>query len=89
MMRTFVRVHRDAAFLFFLMRPTRMLMSSVARPHPPKECKVTPPMLHAAMPVEAVTATASGADMYFLRSDLMISRRRTDLPVPGGVSAGR
>jgi hypothetical protein len=43
---------------------------------------VTPPMLQAAMPVEAVTATASGLAMYFLRRDLMISRKRTDLPVP-------
>jgi hypothetical protein len=33
-------------------------------------------------PVDAVIATASTALTYFLRSVLMISRRRTDLPVP-------
>ena len=33
-------------------------------------------------PVDAVTATASGDLMYFLRRDLMISRRRTDFPAP-------
>lgn len=45
-------------------------------------------MLQAAIPVDAVTATASGVAAYFFRSDAMISRRRTDLPVPAHVSKG-
>jgi hypothetical protein len=39
------------------------------------------------VPVDAVTATASGALTYFLRRVLIISRRRTDLPVPRRRSA--
>ncbi|KAJ7022119.1 hypothetical protein C8F04DRAFT_903065, partial [Mycena alexandri] len=54
---------------------------SLPSPMPPKEWIVMPPMLHAAMPVDAVMATASAALCVFL-SVLMISRRRTDFPVP-------
>lgn len=44
---------------------------------------MTPPMLHAAMPVLAVTATASLATLpNFLLRQWMIWRRSTDLPVP-------
>ena len=53
-------------------------------PIPANECSVTPPMLQAAMPVGAVTTTASGrfSSRYFsLRSEMM-RRRRKDLPVP-------
>ena len=39
-------------------------------------------MLHAAMPVEAVTATASWRFLNFSLREVMISRRRTDFPVP-------
>jgi len=48
---------------------------------PANEWTVEPPMLTAAMPVEAVTQTAPGSG-YLSRSDLISSRRRTDLPVP-------
>lgn len=48
-----------------------------------------PPMLHAAMPVEAVTATASVLPRCLRLREAMISRRRTDLPVPGGEGGGR
>lgn len=86
-MRTFVLSHLAAAFLFFLILGNSTPTSSTASPAPPNECNVIPPMLQAAIPVEAVTATASGALEYFLRSDLIISRRRTDFPVPtSGIS---
>lgn len=51
------------------------------RENKPKECSVVPPILYAAMPVEAVTATESPKS-YFSRSDSIICRRRKDLPVP-------
>lgn len=82
MINTFVLSHRDRAFLFFLILPTSTGAASIASPAPPKECRVTPPMLQAAIPVEAVTATASAAVAYFFRNDLMISRSKTDFPVP-------
>ena len=43
---------------------------------------VTPPILHAAIPVLAVTATASGFPAYFFFNARMISLKRTDFPVP-------
>ncbi|KAL4782228.1 hypothetical protein BJX76DRAFT_333191 [Aspergillus varians] len=49
---------------------------------PAKLCRVTPSILHAASPVEAVTAIRSGSFLYLSRSFLMISLMRTDLPVP-------
>lgn len=41
-----------------------------------------PPMLEAAIPVLAVTATASALLVYFLRRAAMIVRKSNDLPVP-------
>ncbi|KAF2197020.1 hypothetical protein GQ43DRAFT_357397, partial [Delitschia confertaspora ATCC 74209] len=55
---------------------------SFPSPIPAKLCSVTPPMLQAARPVDAVTATRSGSRMNFFRNSEMISRRRTDFPVP-------
>ena len=81
-MSTLVLNHLAAAFLFFLTLPTNASGFSIASPTPPNECKVTPPILHAAIPVDAVTATASVAVAYFFRKVLMISRSSTDLPVP-------
>ncbi|KAF8578229.1 hypothetical protein K439DRAFT_1306840, partial [Ramaria rubella] len=52
------------------------------KPIPPNECKVTPPTLQAAIPVDAVMATASSVLENFLRRLLMISRSKTDFPVP-------
>ena len=82
MMRTFVLNHLAAAFLFFFTLPAKTSGFSMPKPTPPNECRVTPPMLQAAIPVEAVTATASADAAYFLRRLFMISRRRTDFPVP-------
>lgn len=39
-------------------------------------------MLQAAIPVEAVTATTSGLEEYLRRRLAMISRSKTDFPVP-------
>lgn len=41
-----------------------------------------PPILQAAMPVEAVMAMASGLLAYFERNLLIMLRRSTDFPVP-------
>lgn len=79
---TFVFVHLPEAFLFNLSFLRSISGVSVASPTPPNECKVTPPMLQAAIPVEAVTATASGFLAYLFRKPWIISRSRTDLPVP-------
>lgn len=54
----------------------------MARPTPPKLCSVIPPTLHAAIPVDAVTATASDLLRYFSFSSAMMLRSSTDLPVP-------
>ncbi|KAK4137198.1 hypothetical protein BT67DRAFT_341488, partial [Trichocladium antarcticum] len=63
---------------------TSVLASSFPRPMPEKLCSVMPPMLHAAKPVEAVTATRSGSRTCFFLSSWMMARIRTDLPVPAG-----
>ncbi|KAK4123835.1 hypothetical protein N657DRAFT_533159, partial [Parathielavia appendiculata] len=63
---------------------TSILVSSFPRPMPAKLCKVTPPILHAARPVEAVTAKRSGSRAYFFLSSWMMARISTDLPVPAG-----
>ncbi|PYH75685.1 hypothetical protein BO82DRAFT_250764, partial [Aspergillus uvarum CBS 121591] len=55
---------------------------SLPNPIPAKLCSVTPSMLQAARPVDAVTATRSGSRLYLSRSFLMISRISTDFPVP-------
>ncbi len=88
MISTLVLNHLVMAFLFRLMLVTSWPTSLVPSPTPLNECSVCPPMLHAAMPVDAVTATASALRTCFLRRLPMISRRRTDLPVPGGGAAG-
>ncbi|KAI0317992.1 hypothetical protein OF83DRAFT_1030784, partial [Amylostereum chailletii] len=52
---------------------------SFPRRIPAQECRVVPPILRDAIPVDAVIANhffCSGPN------NLMISRRRTDLPVP-------
>lgn len=51
-------------------------------PMPAHECSVVPPTWQAAMPVAAVTATASGRIFHLSLRREMISRRRTDFPVP-------
>lgn len=84
---TFVFVHLPDAFLFILSFLRSISGVSVASPTPPNECKVTPPMLQAAIPVEAVTATASGFLAYLFRKLWIISRSRTDLPVPKTISS--
>lgn len=48
------------------------------RPMPAQECKVVPPMLTDAIPVDAVTATIQPVDL----KKPMISRSKTVLPVP-------
>lgn len=84
MMSTFVRSHLVIDFLFFLNLASRISGFSNASPTPPNECKVVPPMLQAAIPVDAVTAMASGLFTCFFFRPAMISRSRTDLPVPVG-----
>jgi hypothetical protein len=74
------------AFLFLRTFVASSLAVSIPRPIPEKEWMVTPPILHAAMPVEAVMATASNDLRCFSFMFLMISRRSTDLPVPKGLN---
>ncbi|KAF8487934.1 hypothetical protein JB92DRAFT_2758369 [Gautieria morchelliformis] len=86
MISTFVLTHRVEAFLFRLILVASCSGLSKPRPMPPKEWSVTPPMLQAAMPVEAVMATASSLGRNLWRRLLMISRSSTDFPVPICVS---
>ena len=60
MMSTSQVCQRSLAFLFWRMRRTHLFTLSSPMPMPAKECSVVPPMLHAAIPVEAVTKTLSG-----------------------------
>ncbi|KAK3845029.1 MAG: hypothetical protein J3R72DRAFT_364997, partial [Linnemannia gamsii] len=53
--------------------------ASVPNPTPANECNVHPPILQAAIPVDAVTATASLALML---SQWLPDLANTDLPVP-------
>ncbi|PYI00679.1 hypothetical protein BO78DRAFT_274379, partial [Aspergillus sclerotiicarbonarius CBS 121057] len=55
---------------------------SLPKPIPAKLCRVTPSMLQAARPVDAVTAILSGSFLYLSRNFLIISLISTDLPVP-------
>lgn len=55
---------------------------SLPRPIPAKLWRVTPPILQAARPVDAVTAVRSGSLRYLLRSFVIISLMSTDFPVP-------
>jgi hypothetical protein len=82
MINAFVLVHLAKAFLFFFNFPINTPGSSSANPTPPNECNVIPPILQAAIPVDAVTATASGLFACFFLSPAMISLSKTDLPVP-------
>jgi hypothetical protein len=74
-------------FAVWLLRSTSAARRSAVpwpSPMPAKEWIVTPPMLQAAMPVGAVTTTASdrpAAACLSLRPAMM-RRRRKDLPVP-------
>ncbi|KAK1992648.1 hypothetical protein LX36DRAFT_587998, partial [Colletotrichum falcatum] len=43
-----------------------------------------PPMLQAARPVDAVTASLSGSLAHFFFSSAIMERIRTDFPVPAG-----
>ncbi|KAH6680195.1 hypothetical protein B0J14DRAFT_434882, partial [Halenospora varia] len=52
-----VLIHRVLALGFLLIFLTSVGTSSFPKPIPPKLCRVTPPILQAARPVEAVTAT--------------------------------
>ncbi len=82
MTNTLVLNHLPNAFLFFLIMLHNTGVSCIPKPIPPNECNVTPPILHAAIPVDAVTWMASSNRAYFFLRDEMISRRSTDLPVP-------
>lgn len=81
-MRHLVRCHRVTDFLFLLILFTIWSTGSMHSPAPLKLCRVTPPILQAAIPVDAVTATASADWPRFPRRLRMISRKRTDFPVP-------
>jgi hypothetical protein len=63
----------------FFIRRASTSADSLPKPIPANECTVLPPMLRPAIPVEAVMAMDSGKRS---RSKRMISRRRTDFPVP-------
>jgi hypothetical protein len=82
MINTCVLIHRPAAFLFFLILFANCSAVPSPIPIPPNECSVTPPILQAAIPVDAVTATASTERQYFFFKERMISLSRTDFPVP-------
>jgi len=58
--------------------PTNCLTGSSPSLIPAQECSVTPPMLIAAIPVEAVIATVSKEPV----KNLTISLNKTDFPVP-------
>lgn len=82
MTKTSVLFHLEDALRFIMTFLTSSSGFSLPRPIPAKLWIVVPPMLQAAIPVEAVTATASGRLTCLLRRSLMICLRRTDLPVP-------
>src|SRR3569833_501720 len=84
MIRVFVRSQRFLAFGFRRIFLTSAWTSSFPSPMPAKLCRVMPPMLHAASPVEAVTASLSGSLVHFFFSSWMMALIKTDLPVPAG-----
>ncbi|ORY59048.1 uncharacterized protein BCR38DRAFT_299307, partial [Pseudomassariella vexata] len=63
---------------------TKVGTSSFPRPMPAKLCRVIPPMLHAASPVDAVTPNRSGSRAHFFFISAMMARIKTDFPVPAG-----
>ena len=78
MMSVFIPCHRSLYFLEKYIRLARSFADSFPSRIPDHECMVLPPMLRPAIPVEAVIATlADGPPSVF-----MISRSRTDFPVP-------
>ena len=56
--KTAVSDHRLRLFLFPKTIFNNFSFVAAPSPTPEKECRVVPPILHAAIPVEAVTATA-------------------------------
>ena len=82
MTRTSERVHFPAAIRFLRTLAMSCSAASTPIPIPAKEWIVVPPTLQAAIPVEAVTATASDRPLCLRLRAEMISRRRTDFPVP-------
>ncbi|KAI0080063.1 hypothetical protein K474DRAFT_1590717, partial [Panus rudis PR-1116 ss-1] len=60
---------------------TKRSLGSLPRPIPAHECRVHPPMLMDAIPVEAVMPTSPHSASWDLHH-LIISRSRTDFPVP-------
>ena len=77
--KTLVSRHLVKAFLFLLIFFIKFSTLPCPKPNPAKLWRVIPPILQAARPVEAVTATPLG---YLSRKDLIILRSNTDLPVP-------
>ncbi|KAI0047667.1 hypothetical protein FA95DRAFT_1492219 [Auriscalpium vulgare] len=73
-------IHRRRNRVTFQIFSISFSRDASPRPIPAHECSVTPPMFKAAMPVDAVVTSLDGS-CGSLRT-LMISRRRTDLPVP-------
>ncbi|KAJ3881226.1 hypothetical protein F5051DRAFT_397875 [Lentinula edodes] len=80
MIKTSVSVQLNLAWVEFAILEASIAAFSLPRPMPAQECTVDPLILIPAIPVLAVTATSSFLD----RRTLMISRKRTDLPVPAG-----
>ncbi|KAF9243747.1 hypothetical protein BU15DRAFT_42519, partial [Melanogaster broomeanus] len=80
--RVFTPRQRSRTFLNFSCPrnfPASFLASSCPMPIPAHECNVVPPILTEAMPVEAVTASLEWPRPP---QTLMISRSKTDFPVP-------
>lgn len=76
------RLRSDSKAGWCLSLPTNFLTGSSPSLIPAQECSVTPPMLIAAIPVEAVIATVSGISEEPFVKNLIISLNRTDFPVP-------
>jgi len=76
------RRQRSNPFLFFLILLASSGTGSLPNPKAAKEWSVMPPTLHAARPVDAVTATHSGLFAFTFFKAVMISRNSTDFPVP-------
>jgi hypothetical protein len=72
----------SAHFFWYLSFPTILSAVSCARPAPDHEWMVQPSIWTDAMPVEAVTATASLLCLYFSWRCAIMAPRRYDLPVP-------
>lgn len=93
MMRVFVSFQRRKTFLHFScprILPTSLSTDSCPRPVPAQECRVTPPILTAAIPVDAVMPTLHEPESSQFggleRTVRIISRSKIDFPVPIGES---